>query len=261
MSYGVGHWLQLGSELPLATYTTAYGNARSLTYGARPGIEPTTSWFLVRFINHCATTGTPRGAFSCLCFLLNLTILFQDLLHPAAAKEEEDREPGGRESGKLLRKHEPGGLPIQGQGFSSRASRQAMPSVLAVCGVGVAMVFQRENVPRRRPPPKQGPGGGLTSVAPGTRVCAVAGQTTSLSRCLLSRNTCQTCSSPVPENQEENHTKWNGNPQDRDEAVISWRGVSESSRFYPRMGHFYKSKATTCTIYRPVLLCSVSSSL
>ena len=32
-----------------ATYTTALGNARSLTHGARPGIELATSWFLVRF--------------------------------------------------------------------------------------------------------------------------------------------------------------------------------------------------------------------
>ena len=42
-----------------ATYTTAHGNAGSLTHGARPGIEPETSWLPVRFVNHCATTGTP----------------------------------------------------------------------------------------------------------------------------------------------------------------------------------------------------------
>ena len=29
------------------TNTTAHGNAESLTHGARPGIEPATSWFLV----------------------------------------------------------------------------------------------------------------------------------------------------------------------------------------------------------------------
>ena len=34
-----------------ATYTTAQGNARSSTHWARPGIEPTTSWSLVRFIS------------------------------------------------------------------------------------------------------------------------------------------------------------------------------------------------------------------
>ena len=33
------------------TYTTAHGSARSLTHWARPGIEPTVSWFLVRFIS------------------------------------------------------------------------------------------------------------------------------------------------------------------------------------------------------------------
>ena len=32
-----------------ATYTTAHRNARSLTCWAKPGIEPETSWFLVRF--------------------------------------------------------------------------------------------------------------------------------------------------------------------------------------------------------------------
>ena len=36
-----------------------HGNARLLTHCARPGIEPATSWFLVRFINHCTMTGTP----------------------------------------------------------------------------------------------------------------------------------------------------------------------------------------------------------
>ena len=43
-----------------ATHTTAHSNARSLTQWARAGIEPETSWFLVRFINHWATTGTPK---------------------------------------------------------------------------------------------------------------------------------------------------------------------------------------------------------
>ena len=34
-----------------APYTAAQGNTRSLTHWVRPGIEPTTSWFLVRFIS------------------------------------------------------------------------------------------------------------------------------------------------------------------------------------------------------------------
>jgi len=33
------------------TYTTAQGNAGSLTHWARPGIEPASSWILVRFIS------------------------------------------------------------------------------------------------------------------------------------------------------------------------------------------------------------------
>ena len=41
------------------TYTTAHGNARSLTHWARPGIEPASSWILVRPLTCWATTGTP----------------------------------------------------------------------------------------------------------------------------------------------------------------------------------------------------------
>ena len=33
-----------------AIYTMAHGNARSLTHSAVPGIEPTSSWILVRFL-------------------------------------------------------------------------------------------------------------------------------------------------------------------------------------------------------------------
>ena len=37
-------------QAPSATYTTAQGNAGSLTLWARPGIEPASSWILVRLI-------------------------------------------------------------------------------------------------------------------------------------------------------------------------------------------------------------------
>ena len=40
------------------TYTTALGNAGSLTHWAKPGIEPANLWFLVRFVNHWVRTGT-----------------------------------------------------------------------------------------------------------------------------------------------------------------------------------------------------------
>ena len=54
------------SELCLGP--AAHGNARSLTHWARPGMEPTTSWFLVGFVS-----ATPRGElfffFSVLCIL------------------------------------------------------------------------------------------------------------------------------------------------------------------------------------------------
>jgi len=42
-----------------ATYTTAHSNAGPLTHWARPGIEPVSSWILVGFLTHCATTRTP----------------------------------------------------------------------------------------------------------------------------------------------------------------------------------------------------------
>ena len=42
---------QLGIRAASVTYTTAHGNAGSLTHGARPGIEPATSWFLVGFVS------------------------------------------------------------------------------------------------------------------------------------------------------------------------------------------------------------------
>ena len=46
-----------------ATYTTAHGNTRSITHWARPGMEPVSSWILVGFVNHWATTGTPKLKF------------------------------------------------------------------------------------------------------------------------------------------------------------------------------------------------------
>ena len=47
------------------TYTTAHGNAGSLTHPVRPGIEPTTSWFLAGFFNHCAMMGTSYVYYFC----------------------------------------------------------------------------------------------------------------------------------------------------------------------------------------------------
>ena len=55
---------QHGIWVMSATYTTAHGNARSLTHWARPGIKPATSWFLVGFVNHCAMMGVPQVSVS-----------------------------------------------------------------------------------------------------------------------------------------------------------------------------------------------------
>jgi len=50
--------LGVKSELQLLTYTTAHGNAGSLTHWARPGIEPATLCMLVKICFRWATTGT-----------------------------------------------------------------------------------------------------------------------------------------------------------------------------------------------------------
>ena len=50
---------QRGMWATSVTYTTAHGNLRSLNHWERPGIESTTSWMLVGFLNHWALTGTP----------------------------------------------------------------------------------------------------------------------------------------------------------------------------------------------------------
>ena len=47
-----------------ATYTTAHGNAGSLTHGARPGMEPASSRIPVGFLTRRATMGTPMTPFS-----------------------------------------------------------------------------------------------------------------------------------------------------------------------------------------------------
>ena len=40
-------------------YTTAHGNARSLTHWAKPGIKPVSSWILAGLVNYWAMIGTP----------------------------------------------------------------------------------------------------------------------------------------------------------------------------------------------------------
>ena len=50
---------QLETRAVSATYTTTHCNARSLTHWPMPGIEPASSWMLVRFVSHWATMETP----------------------------------------------------------------------------------------------------------------------------------------------------------------------------------------------------------
>ena len=51
------------SELQLRPTTTAHGNTSFLTHWTRPEIEPTTSRFLVVFVNHWTMRGTPKAGF------------------------------------------------------------------------------------------------------------------------------------------------------------------------------------------------------
>ena len=46
-----------------ATYTTTHGNARSLIHWARSGIEPSSSWILVRFVSTAPQQELPTGIF------------------------------------------------------------------------------------------------------------------------------------------------------------------------------------------------------
>ena len=50
--------LGVKSELQLPAYTAACGNAGSLNHGARPGIEPASSWASVGFVTY-GDTRTP----------------------------------------------------------------------------------------------------------------------------------------------------------------------------------------------------------
>ena len=53
--------LGVKSEVQLLAYTTAHGNARSLTHWMRPGIELMTSWILVRFVTAEPQWKLPRN--------------------------------------------------------------------------------------------------------------------------------------------------------------------------------------------------------
>ena len=74
---------QHGVRAVSVTYTTARGNAGSLAYQVRLGIKPKTSWFLVRFVNHYATRGTPSVKFLVCAFPDHETLMDQrESLYP-----------------------------------------------------------------------------------------------------------------------------------------------------------------------------------
>ena len=64
-----------GSKLRLWPTPQLMGNAESLTYWVRPGIEPSSSWLLVIFVNNWSTMGIPEVlswlAFDFQCCLIS----------------------------------------------------------------------------------------------------------------------------------------------------------------------------------------------
>ena len=68
-----------GSEPLSGTYTTAHGSTGSLTHWLRPGINPTSSWILVGFVNHWDATETSFYTVYRTFFLLHCLISFLSL--------------------------------------------------------------------------------------------------------------------------------------------------------------------------------------
>ena len=66
------------------TYTTAHGNARSLTHWAGPGIEPASSWILVRFTSTVPQQELPPYIFFSLILYLCLFTISLSILQNAA---------------------------------------------------------------------------------------------------------------------------------------------------------------------------------
>ena len=64
------------------TYTTAHGNAGSLTHQVRPGIKPKSSWILIAFVSAAPLRALPVCFFSLLpscwvkCSLMILIVIF-----------------------------------------------------------------------------------------------------------------------------------------------------------------------------------------
>ena len=60
-----------------ATYTTAHSNAGSLTHWAKPGEEPATSWFLVRFVSAVPQQELPPALFYIISYRLEILNKFK----------------------------------------------------------------------------------------------------------------------------------------------------------------------------------------
>ena len=75
---------QQGIQATSTTYITAHGNAGSLTHRVRPGIKPTSSWILVRFVS-----SKPWWELGSTLFDIGLSNVFLDLSSQARETEVE----------------------------------------------------------------------------------------------------------------------------------------------------------------------------
>ena len=58
---------------------------QSLTHWARPGIQPASLWMLIRFVNHRATTGTPK-------ILIGTIKTMKNLWHLVNGKKKKEKK-------------------------------------------------------------------------------------------------------------------------------------------------------------------------
>ena len=83
-----------------ANYTTAHGNTGSLTHCARPGIEPASSWMLVRFVS----TESQQEFFFKACFTTRYHHIYKFAFHlsPPLPRQEHGHPVCSRQVAPLL---------------------------------------------------------------------------------------------------------------------------------------------------------------
>ena len=95
------------------TYTTAHGNAGSLTHWARPGIEPATSWFLVGFVSAVQWWELQYFLFKFIFIYVFFCLSVFTRAAPVACGDSQARGPIRATAASLHRSHSnPGSVPL-----------------------------------------------------------------------------------------------------------------------------------------------------